>query len=285
MNVERMAKTQVFTTVASLKNHLDAVAQNQTVGFIPTMGALHEGHLSLVETSSKQCDFTVVSIFVNPTQFNRSSDLDKYPRNFEKDVALLETTAETIVFAPSVDEMYPKDHEARRMQLGRVAQIMEGEFRPGHFDGVVEVVYRLFEIVEPTHAYFGQKDLQQLAIIQQMVQKFNVPVNVVGCETFREPSGLASSSRNERLTADQKDKAIILYECLNRVRNEQSNYGPREARDKVKEWFQDSIYELEYIEFVDATTFEDVQEWTSNTHGCIAAYAGDVRLLDNIPMY
>ncbi|GAB5416611.1 MAG: pantoate--beta-alanine ligase [Crocinitomicaceae bacterium] len=249
------------------------------------MGALHEGHISLVETSSKQCDFTVVSIFVNPTQFNRSSDLDKYPRNFEKDVALLETAGETIIFAPSVAEMYPPNHEPKRMKLGRVAEIMEGEFRPGHFDGVVEVVYRLFEIVEPTHAYFGQKDLQQLSIIQQMVQKFDVPVNVVGCETFREPSGLASSSRNERLTADQKEKAIILYQSLNRVRNEQSSYGPREAREKVMEWFQDSIYELEYIEFVDATTFEDVQEWTSNTHGCIAAYAGDVRLLDNIPMY
>lgn len=285
MNVDRMAKTQVFTTVASLKNHLSEVAKNRTVGFIPTMGALHEGHISLVERSAQECDFTVVSIFVNPTQFNRASDLDEYPRNFDKDIETLEKAAETIVFAPSVMEMYPEGHQPKRMELGRVAEIMEGEFRPGHFDGVVEVVYRLFEVVDPTHAYFGQKDLQQLSIIQRMAKEFNLSVNVVGCETYRESNGLASSSRNERLNPEQREAAVILYQSLDRVRKEQANYTPREAREKVKEWFEDSMYELEYIEFVDAATFEDVVEWTPTTHGCIAAYAGEVRLLDNIPMY
>ncbi len=279
-----MAKTQVFRTVKSLQNHLSEVAKNRTIGFVPTMGALHAGHVSLVKESVETCDFTVVSIFVNPTQFNNASDLEKYPRDFDKDISLLEETAETIVFAPTVDEMYPEGHEAKRMELGRVAEIMEGEFRPGHFDGVVEVVYRLFEIIEPTHSFFGEKDLQQLSIIQRMVKEFNVPVNVVGCETHRLPGGLAASSRNKRLTEDQKEKALILYQSLDRVRSEKGQYGPREAREKVIEWFETSELELEYIEFVDATTFEDVADWTSNTHGCIAAYAGEVRLLDNISM-
>jgi pantoate--beta-alanine ligase len=285
MNVEPVPMTQVFTTVASLQNHLAEVATNRTIGFVPTMGALHEGHVSLVEASAKQCDFTVVSIFVNPTQFNRTSDLEQYPRNFEKDVATLEAAGQTIVFAPIVSEMYPEGHKAKHMELGRVADIMEGEFRPGHFDGVVEVVYRFLEIVRPTHTFFGQKDLQQLSIVKRMAIEFNLPVEVVGCETFREPSGLASSSRNERLTPDQKEKAVVLHQALDRVREEQANYGPREAREKVKEWFKNYEFELEYIEFVDATTFENVHEWTSNTHGCIAAYAGEVRLLDNIAMY
>lgn len=284
LNVNRMAKTQVFTTVASLQNHLQEVAKNSTVGFVPTMGALHAGHVSLVEASSKQCDFTVVSIFVNPTQFNNPSDLEKYPRNFEKDIALLEATTDTIVFAPTVGEMYPEGHQPAKMELGRVAEIMEGEFRPGHFDGVVEVVYRFLEIVKPTHTFFGEKDLQQLSIIQRMAKEFKLPVEVVGCDTHRLEGGLAASSRNERLTEDQKVKALILFQSLDRVRKEKAEYGPREAREKVKEWFQDSELELEYIEFVDATSFEDVTDWTSNTHGCIAAFAGEVRLLDNISM-
>ena len=279
-----MTKTQVFTTVAGLRNHLDEVAKNKTIGFVPTMGALHSGHVSLVESSARQCNFTVVSIFVNPTQFNNASDLEKYPRNFEKDIEILEDAGDTIVFAPTVDQMYPDGHEPKRMNLGRVAEIMEGEFRPGHFDGVVEVVYRFLEIIEPTHTFFGQKDLQQLSIVQRMVKEFNLPVEVVACETYRLPGGLAASSRNERLTEDQKDKALILFESLDRVKQEKALYGPREARQKVKEWFDSSDLELEYIEFVDATTFEDVTEWTSNTHGCIAAYAGEVRLLDNISM-
>ncbi|MCR9172387.1 MAG: pantoate--beta-alanine ligase [bacterium] len=279
-----MSNTQVFTTVKALRNHLADVARNKTVGFVPTMGALHAGHASLVRTSSEYCDFTVVSIFVNPTQFNNASDLEKYPRNFDKDIALLDATAETIVFAPTVEEMYPEGHEPKRMNLGRVSEIMEGEFRPGHFDGVVEVVYRFLEIIEPTHTFFGEKDLQQLAIVQRMVEEFNLPVEVVACKTFRLEGGLAASSRNERLTDEQKDKALILYQSLDRVRAEKEKYGPREARDKVKEWFQNSDLELEYIEFVDASSFEDVNEWTENTHGCIAAFAGEVRLLDNISM-
>lgn len=279
-----MAKTQVFTTVTSLKNHLADVAQNCTVGFVPTMGALHAGHLTLVEKSAKQCDVTVVSIFVNPTQFNNLVDLEKYPRNIDKDIALLETTADTIVFAPTVEEMYPADHQPKKVALGKVAEVMEGEFRPGHFDGVVEVVYRLFEIVEPTYAFFGEKDFQQLAIIRLMVKHLELPITIIGAETHRMSGGLASSSRNERLTQEQKQKALLLFQSLDRVRNEKDLYGPREAREKVKQWFQNSDLLLEYVEFVDATTFENVNEWTSNTRGCIAAFAGEVRLLDNISM-
>jgi len=284
LKVERMTKTQVFTTVTSLRNHLDEVAKNRTIGFVPTMGALHQGHVSLVKRSASQCDFTVVSIFVNPTQFNNPSDLEKYPRNFDKDVEILEDAADTIVFAPTVDQMYPEGHEPKRMELGRVAEIMEGEFRPGHFDGVVEVVYRFLEIIQPTHTFFGQKDLQQLSIVKRMVKEFSLPVEVVACDTYRLPGGLAASSRNERLSESQKEKALILFESLDRVKNEKTIYGPREARQKVKDWFESSELDLEYIEFIDATTFENVTEWTPNTHGCIAAYAGEVRLLDNISM-
>ena len=279
-----MTKTQVFTTVSSLQNYLREVARNKRVGFVPTMGALHDGHVSLVKSSEQQCDFTVVSIFVNPTQFNEASDLEKYPRNLDKDISRLEAVTSAIVFAPSVDEMYPKNHVPKRMELGRVAEILEGEFRPGHFDGVVEVVYRFLEIVQPTHTFFGEKDLQQLHIVQRMVKEFNLSVNVVGCKTHREPGGLAASSRNERLSSQEKEKALILFHSLDRVRNEKSLYGPREAREKVLSWFDDSDLEIEYIEFVDALTFEDVTEWTASTHGCIAARCGAVRLLDNIAM-
>lgn len=280
-----MTKTQVFTTVASIQNYLQRVAKNRTVGFVPTMGALHNGHVSLVRKSAETCDFTVVSIFVNPTQFNEASDLEKYPRNLDKDIALLEDTSSTIVFAPTVEEMYPEEHVPAQMKLGRVEEIMEGKFRPGHFDGVVEVVHRFLEILKPTHTFFGEKDLQQLSIVKRMVREFEMPVEVVGCATHREPGGLAASSRNQLLTDEDKEKALILYQSLDRVFKEKALYGPSEASERVKTWFQNSELELEYIDFVDAETFEDVSEWTNKTHGCIAARCNGVRLLDNIAMY
>jgi len=280
-----MTKTQVFTTVASIQNYLQKVAENRTVGFVPTMGALHNGHVSLVKASLEKCDFTVVSIFVNPTQFNDASDLEKYPRNLDKDIALLEETGPIIVFAPSVGEMYPENHAPKQMKLGRVEEIMEGKFRPGHFNGVVEVVHRFLEIIKPTHTFFGEKDLQQLSIVKRMVAEFNMPVEVIGCETHREPGGLAASSRNQLLSEEDKIKARILFQSLNRVKTEKAHYDPLTARQKVIEWFKNSDLELEYIDFVDAETFQDVKEWTDKTHGCIAARCSGVRLLDNIAMY
>jgi pantoate--beta-alanine ligase len=284
MSVEQFTKTPVFTTVASIQNFLNLEVKDKSLGFVPTMGALHGGHVSLVKASIDCCDYTVVSIFVNPTQFNEASNLEKYPRNLGKDVALLDQLPNVVVFAPDVHEMYPENHVPKRMDLGRVSEIMEGEFRPGHFDGVVEVVYRFFEIIKPTHTFFGEKDLQQLAIVKRMVELFNLPVTVVGCETHREKGGLAASSRNERLSESQKEEALLLFQSLNKVRLEQEMYSPKEARERVIAWFEASNLALEYIEFVDATTFANVSEWTENTHGCIAARCGEVRLLDNIRM-
>lgn len=284
MNVELMAKTQVFTTVNSLQNHLAETARNKTIGFVPTMGALHDGHITLVKAAADDCDVVVVSIFVNPTQFNEAADLEKYPRTLEADLALLSQTTECIVFSPSVKEMYPENHVPKRMDLGLLGTVMEGSSRKGHFDGVVEVVYRLFEIVKPTRAYFGEKDFQQLAVMRKMVHNFQLPIQIVGCPIYREPGGLAASSRNQRLNSDELKKSLILYRSLLEAKSKKENQTPAEARERIADMFESSELELEYIEFVDADTFETVTHWTDHTQGCIAARCGEVRLLDNMSM-
>ncbi|MCF8363081.1 MAG: pantoate--beta-alanine ligase [Prolixibacteraceae bacterium] len=259
-------------------------SSNRTIGFVPTMGALHQGHLSLIEIAGRQSDFVVVSIFVNPTQFNNKEDLDKYPRNIEQDLKLLDATSCGLVFAPSVNEMYPEE-DNRKFDFGNLGSVMEGKHRPGHFNGVAQIVSKLFDAVMPDKAFFGLKDFQQLAIIRQMTEQLEYNIEIVACETVREPDGLAMSSRNKRLTPEQRKSAPLIAKTLNEAKNKAQNYKIEE----IKQWVTSTIdanpyMETEYFEIVDEKTLQPVTTWgeCDNKAGCIAVYCGEVRLIDNI---
>ena len=279
-----MGDIEVFKTVVSLQSKLQSDYKKSKVGLVPTMGALHEGHMTLVQKSIEQNDCTIVSIFVNPTQFNNPEDLEKYPRNMDRDLELLEKEGDIIVFAPPVSEVYPDNYQTVKLDLGRMGLVMEGKFREGHFDGVVNVVNRLFEIIHPTHAYFGLKDFQQLAVIQFMTEKFALDVNIVGCEIFRETSGLASSSRNQRLTDSQLDEALAISQILKHAKNASENNSIQEVIDEAKRSFEASSLELEYFQIVNPRTLMDLEDWMPGAHACVTAYCGGVRLLDNLQL-
>lgn len=279
-----MGDIEVFKTVVSLQKRLYSDGNKRNIGFVPTMGALHEGHMTLVRKSLNMADFTVVSIFVNPTQFNNPTDLEKYPRNLENDIELLKKQGDIIIFAPSVDEVYSEDYQSVRLELGAMGNVMEGKFREGHFDGVVNVVKRLFEIVQPNYAFFGLKDFQQLAIVQYMTKHFNMEVEIVSCEIYREKSGLASSSRNERLTEDQKQKSLVIYESLLEAKKSSSSKSIHKVIEQVLKRFQESDLVLEYFQIVDPKTLMDLDTWESGARACITAYCGEVRLLDNLQL-
>ena len=273
----------VSHTIKELQAHLsDFRMAAHTIGFVPTMGALHEGHISLLEKAREDCTIGVVSIFVNPTQFNNQTDLEKYPRTIEEDLRLLEAANCDLVFIPSVAEMYPEGHISVKVDLGKLVTGMEGRFRPGHFDGVVEIVARLFEIVEPDSAYFGLKDFQQVAVIRKMVEELNMVTDIVACETLREPSGLAKSSRNLRLSEKQKEEASLIYKSLVKAKDLVTSKSPAEICNWVKEEFNNSDMELEYVEIVDPLTLKELDsEWVPGATMCIAAFCGEVRLIDN----
>lgn len=280
-----MGDSQVFTTVKSLQKRLHKERENSSIGFFPTMGALHHGHIELVKQALEENDIVVVSIFVNPTQFNNPDDLEKYPRMLDKDIELLNEVGDIVVFAPDVETVYPDNYENLNIDLGKLGETMEGEFRPGHFAGVMNVVKRFFDIVKPTRAYFGMKDYQQVAVIQFMVKATNDPVEIVVCDIVREESGLASSSRNVRLTEKQKDEALIISQTLNFLKSIVDKYPPRKAWKKAKQFFRDGNLELEYLEIIHPTTLERLDnKWVPGAHACIVAYAGEVRLLDNIQL-
>ena len=254
------------------------------IGFVPTMGALHEGHLSLVEKAGKETDFVVVSIFVNPTQFNDKGDLERYPRDLNKDVALLTPTPCQLVFAPEADEIYPEP-DTRQFNFGTLEQVMEGKFRPGHFNGVAQVVSRLFDIVKPDKAYFGQKDFQQLAIINEMVRKLNLPVEIVPCPIIRETDGLAMSSRNMLLSAEQRINAVNISATLFEAKNKTGELSVEELCQWVINRVNENEYlNTEYFEIVNDTTLLPVLSWDEPCKkiGCIAVHCGKIRLIDNI---
>lgn len=253
------------------------------IGFVPTMGALHDGHISLVKQAKEMCDSVIVSIFVNPTQFNNPSDLEKYPRTLEKDIALLVQTDVDFVFAPNAEEIYPPDYKPPVINLGILDKVMEGKFRPGHFHGVVEVVKRLFEIITPDFAYFGKKDFQQVAVIKYMVQTFQLPLTIVECPIIRNEYGLAMSSRNARLSPEEQKKALVIYETLLFAKHNTRNYTPIELMEVCKKLIGTSDLRLEYVEIVHPVTLISLSEkWETGAVCCIAAYCGDVRLIDNI---
>jgi len=276
---------KITYTIADLKDYLQNERQNnKSIGFVPTMGALHDGHISLVNACVKNNDICVVSIFVNPTQFNDPRDLDTYPRTLDKDVELLEAAGCDYVFAPSVKEMYPVP-DTRIFDLGRVAEVMEGAHRPGHFNGVAQIVSKLFGIVDPDDSYFGEKDFQQIAIIRVMAKQLNFNVNIHACPILREADGLAMSSRNLRLTPDQRQKAPLIACTLKESTNFAACKNVQEVIDYVTTTINNEpVMRVEYYEIVDGNTLESISDWSDSDYvvGCITVFCGEVRLIDNI---
>ncbi len=264
-------------------------AQNKSVGFVPTMGALHNGHLSLVRKALNENDEVVVSIFVNPTQFNKKEDLEKYPRDLECDINLLKTLSNNniIIYTPSINDIYGANIKALKFDFDGLENEMEGKFRPGHFDGVGTVVKRLFEIVKPDSAYFGEKDFQQLQIIKKLVEKFQLSVKVIGCEIYREENGLALSSRNQRLKSEQKKATPTIFKILKSAKEKFKEQSAKKITDWViKEFAKQKLLELEYFIIADVKTLKEIKRKSSKKtyRAFIAVYADTVRLIDNIAL-
>jgi pantoate--beta-alanine ligase len=274
----------IVKSVFELRKVLDEAEKNsKNIGFVPTMGALHKGHLRLIQCASEENDIVVVSIFVNPTQFNNKEDLLHYPRTIEKDLDLLnENCSNFLVFCPETEEIYPSNDNFTPIDLGHLDEVLEGKFRPGHFKGVVHVVHNLFKLVTPKKAYFGQKDFQQLAIIRFMTEAYNFPIEIIACDTLREPSGLAMSSRNMRLSETQKLDSLIIWNTLNFVKANKSKLSPFELKKKAIDFFGKETLQLEYLEIVNEGNLVDAKDWSEPTVCCIAAYCGEVRLIDNL---
>ena len=258
--------------------------EGKVIGFVPTMGALHSGHMSLVKTAGQQSNFVVASIFVNPTQFNDKKDLINYPRNLDQDIRMLEDTPCELVFAPEVDTMYPAE-DNRQFSFGKLEEVMEGRFRPGHFNGVAQIVSKLFDMVKPDKAFFGLKDFQQLVIVKALVKQLNLPVEIVPCPTVRENDGLAMSSRNQRLNEEQRKNAPHIYKTLRDARNKARVMSVKELKDWVVETINENDFlETEYFEIIDDEQLNPIESWDNplNKVGCIAVQCGEVRLIDNI---
>ncbi len=275
----------IFSTIKETSDYLSRQkGQGLRIGFVPTMGALHEGHLSLMRRAKEENDLLAVSIFVNPIQFNNAQDLEKYPRDLAKDRALLEQVGCDVLFAPDADEMYPEP-ETTVYDFGPLEQVMEGASRKGHFNGVAVVVYKLFEIIEPDRAYFGEKDFQQLAIIKELVRKYKLPVEIVPCPIVREKDGLAMSSRNERLMEDERKIAPKISQILKEAKTKTEELNPAELKIWVTEQFEkEPQFRLDYFEIADDTYLQTVENWNKNTGtmGFVAVFLGNVRLIDNI---
>ena len=279
---------QLITTKKALFEVVsNAKSAGKTIGFVPTMGALHNGHLTLVKRCVSENDLCFVSVFVNPTQFNDKNDLANYPRTLEADAELLASVGCEFVFAPNADEMYDAEEMQKPFEFdfGGLDQVMEGRFRPGHFNGVVQVVSKLFQLVQPTRAYFGEKDFQQLAIIRRMVTVLNFPVEIVGCPIVREESGLALSSRNALLTPEQRQLAAHISQVLKESCLFALETPVHELHDAVVAAVNAREgLEVEYFEIVDGKTLQPIEKWeeTNDIVGCITVYCGKIRLIDNI---
>jgi pantoate--beta-alanine ligase len=272
-------KAEVSAEIQLLK------AAGKKIGFVPTMGALHDGHKALVERCVAENDVCIVSVFVNPTQFNNVADLEKYPRSLERDAEMLQKAGCKLIFSPEANEIYASNELTKQFEFdfSGLDTVMEGKFRPGHFNGVVQIVSKLFQLVQPDNAYFGEKDFQQLAIIHHMVKALNFDINIIDCPIVRESSGLAMSSRNERLTTDQRKNAVEISKVLFESRNFAAQMKPNE----LIIWVVDKInkvpgLEVEYYEIVNSSTLQSVHSWSESAVGCIAVFCGEVRLIDNI---
>ena len=275
---------QDFTTKTELVAYLSKITKEKTIGFVPTMGALHQGHLSLIEESNKKCDITICSIFVNPTQFNNPSDLANYPNTRDADLEKLKQLACDIVYIPAIEDLYEKEKKAKAFDFGSLTASMEGEFRPGYFIGMATIVEKLFNIIHPTIAFFGQKDLQQLQIVKALVRQMKSAIKIERMPTIREKNGLAKSSRNELLSENAKKEATLIYTCLNYCKNNKKK-EIAELKYYIKNQFeQHKNLKLEYAEIVALDTMWPINKWQGKNKNaiCIAAYHSGVRLIDNI---
>ncbi len=276
---------KAVTTVSALRQEL-AIHKDKRVGFVPTMGALHEGHISLVTRARKECDIVVASVFVNPTQFNDKNDLKNYPRTPEADAEMLAEAGVDLVLFPSVEEIYPEP-DTRQFDFGQIDKVMEGATRPGHFNGVAQVVSRLFAIVEPDCAYFGEKDFQQIAVIRAMVAQLGLKVEIIDCPIIRDTDGLARSSRNLLLTPAHRAAAPHIYEVLSAAQAKVGELSPAELTAWVTaEVEKNELLKVIYFAAVDALTMQTVESWSDSerVQGCIAVQAGEIRLIDNIKL-
>ena len=274
-----------FDTVSALRQHLDTVRSGKAIGLVPTMGALHEGHTTLIETAKQAGDLVVASVFVNPVQFNNPDDLARYPRTIDEDCRMLEAAGCDVVFVPSVAEMYPEP-PTLRLSFGELETVMEGAFRPGHFNGVGIVVAKLFNIVQPHRAYFGQKDLQQVAVVRRLIRDLSFTVELIRCPTVRETDGLAMSSRNRNLTPDERELAPALHQALTLAHDLLTEgQSPAQAKAAVTGFFSSrSGFRLEYVEITNADTLQPAGEVLApgQTAICLAVQLGTVRLIDNV---
>ena len=276
---------EIIHTIEGLQAELSTLKSlGKKVGLVPTMGALHEGHASLVKRSVSENDVTVVSVFVNPTQFNDKTDLEKYPRTLESDCVLIESCGAAFVFAPTIEEMYPQP-DTRVFNYAPLDSVMEGAFRPGHFNGVCQIVSKLFDAVKPDRAYFGEKDFQQLAIIREMARQLQLPLEIIGCPIIREVDGLAKSSRNARLSKEECENALNISQTLFKSRTFAATHTVSETQQLVEEAIAAAPgLCMEYFEIVDGNTLQKIGSWdeTSYAVGCITVFCGDIRLIDNI---
>ena len=269
--------------VASQLNKL--ISANSSIGFVPTMGALHKGHLSLLEKCKENCDITICSIFINPTQFNNAEDFKKYPVTLENDIYLLEKNDCDILFLPEVSEMYPEGIVSKKhFDLGYLENILEGKFRPGHFQGVCQVVERLLKIVAPTHLFLGQKDYQQCMVIKKLLKIENLNIELIICKTLREKSGLAMSSRNLRLNEEQREQAADIYKTLMDLKQKIKPGSISHLKKEAKEYLSNKNIKPDYVEIAEAGNLKAIEEWDGTTElvALVAAFIGDVRLIDNI---
>ena len=278
---------EVLNNIKSVHNLIVKLKKTgKTIGFVPTMGALHQGHISLVEQSLKENDFTLVSVFINPTQFNNSEDLKKYPITIDNDIEILKKHGADAVYFPKVEDIYPNGLTSEHYEFFGLEMQMEGKFRPGHFDGVATVIRRFFEIVQPLNAYFGEKDFQQLRIVQELVKNFHLPIQIVPVAIKREEDGLAMSSRNVRLTESQRKESPIIYQILLQAKEYLKNHSIEETKKFVEEKFKETSFKLEYFEIADEKNLLPAKEKLKDQklRAFIAVFADEVRLIDNLDL-
>ncbi len=276
----------LFKKVSALHTFLEhSRAKGSSIAFVPTMGALHQGHLSLIQQAQSKCDIVVCSIFVNPTQFNDTKDLNKYPRTLVQDIDLLEEVAADVLFLPPVEEVYPPGMDTTlALNFGDLDQVMEGTFRPGHFEGMAQVVKRLLDIVQPDALFMGQKDFQQFTIVLHMLKQLAMPVELVMCPIVRESDHLAMSSRNRRLAPDIRQQATIIYQALLQGKTDIDKHSPSELTERAMQQLAIPGFKPEYFEIVDGYSLQPITQWEGHEYivACTAVWAGDVRLIDNM---
>lgn len=275
---------KIFTAKKKLTHYLQKLEKKHLIGFVPTMGALHEGHISLIKESNKECDVTICSIFINPTQFNNSVDLANYPNSLEKDLALLKKRNCDIVYAPKVSDLYKKGEVAKNFSFGNMANLMEGIHRPGHFNGVATIIEKFFKIIKPSKAFFGEKDIQQLQIVKALAKQMKTSIEIINVPTKRDENGLAKSSRNTLLSVSDKKTASFIYSSLLYCRDNKTK-GIKTLKEDIIELINSNKnIKLEYIEFVNLETMQRIEDWEEENNNaiCIAAYVAGVRLIDNI---